>query len=188
VFDEPDEGLGWPPSHQTLDHPRQLAYRITPLIGSIGSQERPSNANSQKEMPMQVQQFPIDRTYTDKHSWLALAPGTRFSDDPLRTGVTPTAVTDLDIVSLELPPVRSTVQANTPCGVIRTASGSAIPIYAPIGGLVTIHNAEALGNPRLVAEDPFHAGWLLAILPAADSSANELLTQTQYCEEVRAAA
>jgi glycine cleavage system H protein len=68
---------------------------------------------------MQVQQFPIDRAYTDTNSWLALAPGDGFVDYPLRTGLTPSAVADLDIVSLELPPVRSTVQAN-----IRICSGS----------------------------------------------------------------
>lgn len=135
---------------------------------------------------MQVQQLPIDRTYTDTHSWLALAPGHAFSDYPLRTGVTPAAVADLDIVAIDLPPVRSIVQANTACGEITTADGSKIPIYAPISGRVTIHNADAIGDPRLVAADPFRAGWLFAILPTTDSSTCGLLSHAQYLEDLYA--
>ncbi|MBB5912195.1 glycine cleavage system H protein [Nocardia transvalensis] len=125
---------------------------------------------------MQVQHFPIDRSYTEKHGWLALAPGDRFSDYPLRVGLTPAFVADRDIVALDLPLVRTLVEAGAPCGAVRTAGHGPCPIYAPISGLVTIHNAAAIARPELVAEDPFHAGWLFAVLPTPGSTMNGLLT------------
>lgn len=137
---------------------------------------------------MQVQHFPDDRTYTDQHSWLALAPGGRLSDYPLRTGLTPAVVAGRDITAVELPPVRSLVEAGVRCGAIHPATGPAFPIFAPISGLITIHNPEVFARPELLAADPFRAGWLFAILPTPRSSTNGLLTYARYLAEVCATA
>jgi glycine cleavage system H protein len=135
---------------------------------------------------MQVQHFPIDRTYSNQHSWLALAPGDRFADYPIRAGLTPLAVRGHEVVAVELPPVRSIVAARVPCGSVRLAGRAAFPIYSPIAGMITIHNAEAIARPESVAEDSFHTGWLFAVLPTPRSSTNGLLTLTQYLEETGA--
>ncbi|ATL67781.1 glycine cleavage system protein H [Nocardia terpenica] len=134
---------------------------------------------------MQVHQLPIDRAYTGKHLWVALAPGERFADSPLRVGLTAAAVPDRAVAALRLPPIRSIVDAGVACGAVRMADGSEFAIHAPIGGLVTIHNAAAIEQPELLAQDPFHAGWLFAVLPAPGSSSDGLLTHTRYLEELR---
>lgn len=133
---------------------------------------------------MRAQQIPTDRRYTVNHSWLAIAPGAKFADYPIRSGVTETALEDVDIVALDLPAVRSTVIAGAPCALIWSSTRSAITVYAPISGLITLTNTDAVEDPRLVADDPFHTGWLFAVLPTPASSTYGLLTPAQYANEL----
>ena len=133
---------------------------------------------------MRARKIPSDRRYTATHSWVALAPGANFSDFPLRAGVTDRALDDIDVVGVDLPAVRSTVDAGSPCAVIWSSARTAITVYAPIGGLITMTNRDATADPALVAEDPFHAGWLFAILPVPSSSTYGLLTPAQYATEL----
>ncbi|MDF3304183.1 glycine cleavage system protein H [Rhodococcus sp. T2V] len=133
---------------------------------------------------MRARQIPSDRRFTATHSWVALAPGQHFSDFPLRAGVTDTALDDVEVVRLDLPAVRSTIEAGAPCALVWTSARSALTVYAPISGLVTMTNADAAENPQLVADDPFHRGWLFAVLPSPTSSAYGLLTPAQYATEL----
>jgi glycine cleavage system H protein len=126
--------------------------------------------------------IPSNRLYTSTHSWLTLGPDEVLADHPLRVGITAAALVDTDIVLLELPAVRQTVTAHTPCAHLVTPS-AAIPVYAPIDGLVTIVNVEAVADPRLVAQDPYHRGWFFALLPIRSSSVSGLLTATRYRAE-----
>jgi glycine cleavage system H protein len=129
---------------------------------------------------MRTQSAPTDRRYTDLDSWLALAPYERLGDHPLRVGVTATAVDGVGIVSVELPRVATVVEAGEPCALIWTRPLSLMPVYAPITGLVTVVNATLREDPSSVASDPFHAGWLFAVLPVAVSSTDGLLSASQY--------
>jgi glycine cleavage system H protein len=129
---------------------------------------------------MRTQSAPTDRRYTDLDSWLALAPYERLGDHPLRVGVTATAVDGVGIVSVELPRVGTVVEAGEPCALIWTRPLSLMPVYAPITGLVTVVNATLREDPSSVASDPFHAGWLFAVLPVAVSSTDGLLSASQY--------
>ncbi|MDV7086404.1 glycine cleavage system protein H [Rhodococcus opacus] len=133
---------------------------------------------------MRAGKIPSDRRFTATHSWLALAPGQSFSDYPLRAGVTDTALDEIEVVGLELPAVRSTIEAGAPCALVWTSARTVVTVFAPISGLVTMTNTEALANPQLVADDPFHRGWLFAVLPSSTSSAYGLLTPAQYANEL----
>ena len=133
---------------------------------------------------MRARQIPSDRRFTATHSWLALAPGQNFSDFPLRAGVTDTALDGVEVVRLELPAVRSTIEAGAPCALVWTSARTAVTVHAPISGLVTMTNADAAADPQLVADDPFHSGWLFAVLPSPTSSAYGLLTPAQYATEL----
>jgi glycine cleavage system H protein len=124
--------------------------------------------------------IPTDRRYTDVHSWLAPAPREQLADQPLRVGVTDTATEGTCVVSVELPPVGTAIQASEPCALIVTSPLSITPVYAPIDGLVTAVNATVRDDPGIVARDPLHAGWLLAVLPTDESSTDELLTASEY--------
>jgi glycine cleavage system H protein len=124
--------------------------------------------------------IPTDRRYTDIHSWLALASDQRLGDHPLRVGITETAVEGVCIIAVELPRVRTAVEAGELCALIWTNPLSAMPVYAPITGLVAVVNALVRDDPGIVARDPFHAGWLFAVLPSDESSTDELLTASDY--------
>ena len=123
---------------------------------------------------------PNDRRYTDIDSWLALAPDERPGDHPLRVGITETAVEGVRIISVELPRVRTAIEAGEPCALIWTTPLSAMPVYAPITGLVTVVNATVRDDPGIVARDPFDTGWLFAVLPTDTSSTDDLLTASDY--------
>ncbi len=135
---------------------------------------------------MTTNAVPTDRRYTDIHSWLAMACDERLGDYSLQVGVTETAVEGVRIIAVELPAVRTTVEAGEPCALIWTAPLSAMPVYAPISGLVAGVNALVRDDPGIVARDPFHAGWLFAVLPAAESSAEQLLTASDYASRLGA--
>jgi glycine cleavage system H protein len=123
---------------------------------------------------------PTDRRYTDVHSWLAPAPEERLGDQPLRVGVTDTATEGTCVVSVELPPIGTAIEAGEPCALIVTTPLSITPVYSPIDGLVTAVNDTVRDDPGIVASDPFHAGWLIAVVPTDKSSTNELLTASDY--------
>jgi glycine cleavage system H protein len=123
---------------------------------------------------------PPDRRYTDIHSWLALASDQRLGDHSLRVGITEVAIDGLHVIAVELPRVRAAVEAGEPCALIWTSPLSAMPVYAPITGLVAVVNALVRDDPGIVARDPFHAGWLFGVLPSDEASTDELLTASDY--------
>jgi glycine cleavage system H protein len=128
--------------------------------------------------------LPADRMYTSSHGWLALAPNETLEDYPLRIGITAAALEGLDVSSLDLPQVGTTVEAGTACAVIRTSAQTALTMYAPISGRVTMTNIAVIQESRLVARDPYTAGWLFAVLPGPTSSIEDLLTAAQYVDEL----
>ena len=97
---------------------------------------------------------PTDRRYTDIHCWLALAPDERTGDHPLRVGITEAAVEGIRIISVELPRVRTAIEAGEPCALIWAAPLSAMPVYAPITGLITVVNATVRDDPGSWAAIP----------------------------------
>lgn len=129
---------------------------------------------------MMTNQVPPDRRYDDVHSWLAPAVDQGWCDHPLRVGITNAAVDGVDVIAVELPRIQTAVQAGELCALVWTSPLSAMPVYAPITGLVAAVNAAVREDPGVVARDPFHAGWLFAILPTDESSTDQLLTASDY--------
>jgi len=131
---------------------------------------------------MTTNPVPNDRRYTDIHSWQSLSPDQRLGDQALRVGITETPVEGVHVIAVELPRVRTEVEAGEPCALIWTSPLSAMPVYAPITGLVAAVNPAVREDPGVVACDPYHAGWLFAVLPTDESSTNELLTAADYAD------
>ena len=142
----------------------------------IGDSAPARNPKGTTVIPTAVRQPNV--RYTESGGWLA-APTGRLTETPLRTGVTAAALDSLPIIAVELPPVRSTIVAGEPCGLLWTST-AAVTLRAPISGLVTIGNAAVSADPDLVRLDPFGAGWLFAVLPATDTTIDDLLTPAQY--------
>jgi glycine cleavage system H protein len=129
---------------------------------------------------MTTNPVPNDRRYTDIHSWLALSPDHRLGDHPLRVGITEAAVDGVHVISVELPRIQTAIQAGEPCALIWTTPLSAMPVYAPITGLVAMVNSLVRDDPAIVSRDPLHAGWLFAVLPSDELSTDQLLTASDY--------
>ena len=100
----------------------------------------------------------------------ALPSEQQLAGRPLRVGVTEAAVGDIDVISVELPRVGAAIEAGELCGLIWSMPLSAMPVYAPITGVVSAVNTAVRDDPAVVARDPFHAGWLFAVLPSVESS------------------
>ena len=125
-----------------------------------------------------------DRRYTDSDSWLALPAEQRLGARPLRVGITQAAVGEIHVISVELPQVGTAIKAGELCALIWSRPLSAMPVYAPITGVVSAVNAAVRADPGIVARDPFHAGWLFTVLPSDESSTDELLTAWDYADSL----
>lgn len=124
--------------------------------------------------------IPDDRSYTDEHEWVDLAPGADLPDTPVRVGITGVAAAALgDLVYLDLPEVGTTISAGQTCGEVESTK-TVSELFPPVGGEVTEINTAAVDDPSLVTTDPYGAGWLFAVRA---TDAGPLLTAAEYAEK-----
>ncbi|NJK59151.1 MAG: glycine cleavage system protein GcvH [Oscillatoriales cyanobacterium SM2_1_8] len=124
--------------------------------------------------------FPNDLRYTDTHEYL------RATSDRLTVGVTAFAVDQLgDIVFVELPAVGRTVAPGEVVVTIESVKAVG-EVYAPVVGTIVAVN-EALGDtPETLADDPYTAGWLIQMVPAAPPDWSAFLDAETYRQQVGA--
>lgn len=122
--------------------------------------------------------FPTDRSYTDEHEWVLIAPGAPLSQDtPVRVGITSVAVESLgDLVFVDLPEVGTSITAGEACGEVESTK-TVSDLYPPVSGKVTMINDAVVNDPALISSDPYGEGWLFAVLPTATGA---LLTAAEY--------
>ena len=124
--------------------------------------------------------IPNDRSYTDEHEWVMITPGADVPDVPVRIGITSVATDSLgDLVFVDLPQVDSTVTVGEACGEVESTK-TVSELYPPVSGRVTEVNQAAVDDPAVITADPYGAGWLFAVEPAA---AGDLLTAAEYAEK-----
>lgn len=125
--------------------------------------------------------IPTDRSYTDEHEWVDLAPGTQPSPDTaVRVGITSVAAEALgELVYLDLPEVGATINVGQACGEVESTK-TVSELFPPVSGEVTELNTAAINDPSLVTTDPYGQGWLFAVRPTA---AGPLLTAAEYSEK-----
>ena len=129
--------------------------------------------------------IPDDRSYTEEHEWVLIAPGAALPDAAVRVGITSVAAAALgDVVFLDLPDVGSTIVAGECCGEVESTK-TVSELYPPVSGTVTAINTAAVDDPSLVTTDPYGSGWLLEVQPTA---AGILLTAAEYVEKNEGAA
>jgi glycine cleavage system H protein len=88
-----------------------------------------------------------------------------------------------DVVSVELPPLRTEVSAGEPIGLVESST-TVFELLSPLSGTVVGVNPAAGSAPRKVTEDPYGEGWLLSIRPAAPEELDRLLTAGEYARFV----
>jgi glycine cleavage system H protein len=117
---------------------------------------------------------PTDLRYTKDHEWV------RVEGDEATIGITDYAADQLgDIVFVELPdPGRSLDQFAT-FGVVESVKAVS-DLFAPVAGEVVEGNPALAGQPELVNQDPYGAGWMLRVKVTDAAQLDELLDPTAY--------
>ncbi|MGV0812996.1 glycine cleavage system protein GcvH [Mycolicibacterium boenickei] len=129
---------------------------------------------------MSATPIPDDRSYTEEHEWVLIAPGATVPDEPVRIGITAVAAQALgDLVYLDLPEVGATVTAGEVCGEVESTK-TVSELYPPVSGEVTEVNTAAIDDPSLVTSDPYGQGWLFAVVPTDTAI---LLTAAEYADK-----
>lgn len=114
---------------------------------------------------------PQDLRYTKDHEWLR-ADGsvgiTQFAQDQLG-----------DVVFVELPEVGRTLKQGEAFGVVESVK-SVSDLYSPVSGKIAKVNQELVDHPELINQDPYGAGWIIALEGVDDAEAAGLLDATAY--------
>ena len=106
---------------------------------------------------MATNTIPDDRSYTEEHDWVLVAPGAELPDPPVRGGI-------------------NSVATAAPGGEVESTK-TVSELYPPVSGTVTAVNSDAVDDPSIITADPYDAGWLFEVQATA---AGNLLTAAEY--------
>jgi len=122
-----------------------------------------------------MSQIPADIRYAKSHEWAKL-----LGDGSVEVGISDHAQGALgDLVFVEVPAVGRTLDAGEACAVVESVK-AASDVYSPVAGTVTEVNGELANAPELINSDPYGAGWLFRLRPAAAGALDALLTAADY--------
>jgi len=119
--------------------------------------------------------LPSDLRYTKSHEWVRQNP-----DGTVTVGITDHAQHALgDLVFVEVPEAGRVLAAGDAFAVVESVK-AASDVYSPIAGEVAQGNASLADAPEQINSDPYGAGWLMQLRPAAQASAGGLLDAEGY--------
>jgi glycine cleavage system H protein len=118
---------------------------------------------------------PADLRYMKSHEWARLEP-----DGTITIGISDHAQQALgDLVFAEVPEPGRRVAAGEACAVVESVK-AASDVYSPVSGEVVAANADLGGQPELINQDPYGAGWLMRLRPDDKSQFSALLDAASY--------
>ncbi len=121
---------------------------------------------------------PKELRYSQDHEWCEIA------GNIARIGITDYAQDALtDVVYVELPDVGEEFTKGDSMGVVESVK-SVSDIFAPVSGKIIEINETLNDNPELLNEQPYAAGWILAMEMSDPSEADELLDSDGYVKLV----
>lgn len=119
-----------------------------------------------------------DRKYTREHEWA------RLSNGEVVVGITSFAVQqlgDVTLVNIDVA-VGDRVEAGKPFGTVESVK-TLSDLFAPVSGQVSRINHQLVEHPELLNQDPWEAGWMIAIAASApESELAQLLDALGYRE------
>lgn len=116
--------------------------------------------------------------YSASHEFVLL------EGDIATIGITAHATEELgDVVFVELPTVGKHYAAGATFGVVESVKAVS-DLYMPIGGTVTEVNTKLEGEPALVNQDSYEAGWMLKLRVDDPASVAALMTKDQYLAQL----
>ncbi len=135
--------------------------------------------------------FPRDRSYVTNHMWArpmsdsSLPRSATSSGDAVwRFGLTAYAVRLLqDVYFLDwLVSLGQSLGHRQMLGSIESKKAES-DLYAPLAGVLTAINDEALGDPSVINADPYGDGWMIEMTATRQASA-KLLSPDGYAEHL----
>lgn len=119
--------------------------------------------------------IPTELRYSKSHEWVR-----REDDGTVTIGITDHAQDLLgDMVFVELPEPGREVEAGQECAVVESVK-AASDVYSPVNGEVVAVNEAISDSPELVNKEPYGAGWMMRIKPAAADEVDTLLDSDAY--------
>ena len=124
--------------------------------------------------------FPDDLRYAEDHEW------TRIEGETVKIGISDYAQDQLgDIVFVELPEVGSTFGKGDEFGTVESVKAVS-ELYMPLGGEVVAVNEALQDAPENVNQDPYQAGWMIAVKPGDPSELDALMDKAAYLDMLQA--
>jgi len=118
---------------------------------------------------------PADLRFLKSHEWARLE-----SDGTITIGISDHAQQALgDLVFVEVPEAGRHVNAGEVIAVVESVK-AASDVYSPLAGEVVAGNVDLGGQPELVNQDPYGAGWLMRIRPADKAQFAAMLDAKAY--------
>lgn len=124
--------------------------------------------------------YPAELKYTKEHEWV------KIEGKHATVGVTHYAIEQLgDVVYLDLPKVGATFKSHDTFGTIESTK-TVSDLFMPLSGKVTEVNQAMVDSPENLAQDAYHAGWLIKV--EMEGSPENLLSAEQYDQYVKSQA
>ena len=118
---------------------------------------------------------PADLRFMKSHEWARLE-----ADGTITVGISDHAQQALgDLVFAEVPEQGRRVAAGEACAVVESVK-AASDVYSPVSGEIVASNADLGGQPELINQDPYGAGWLMRVRPDDKSQFSALLDAAAY--------
>ncbi len=119
--------------------------------------------------------IPADLRFLKSHEWARLE-----SDGTITIGISDHAQQALgDLVFVEVPEAGRHVNAGEVIAVVESVK-AASDVYSPLAGEVVAGNADLGGQPELINQDPYGAGWLMRIRPDDKAQFASMLDAKAY--------
>ena len=121
--------------------------------------------------------FPANCKYTKDHEWLRVEGG-----NVAYVGITDFAQGELgELVYVEVETVGETVEANAVFGTVEAVKTTS-ELFMPVTAKVLEFNAAVgdKGDPALINEDPYGAGWIIKIEVANPADLEGLMSAEEY--------
>ncbi|MBI5017429.1 MAG: glycine cleavage system protein GcvH [Deltaproteobacteria bacterium] len=118
--------------------------------------------------------FPDNLLYHPEHTWV------RVEGDRATVGITDHAQKALgDVVFVELPKVGRRLTSGGGFGSVESTK-SVSELFSPVAGEVVEVNASLEDAPEAINDDPYGAGWMIAVRLESEFDASGLLEAEAY--------
>ena len=124
---------------------------------------------------------PADLRFLKSHEWARLE-----ADGTITIGISDHAQQALgDLVFVEAPEAGRRVNAGEAAAVVESVK-AASDVYSPVSGEVVAGNADLGGQPELINQDPYGAGWIMRVRPDDKTQFAAMLDAKAYAAALAA--